>query len=109
MSKAMETIGCFACWHSHHMLGTMFSLSDGAMIMAPLVLALRARLALARCRSITDGAAIKTSVGVTCTTDGAALLQSRLALALSTRPMLLALLSPRTLAPTVHLHWRCAR
>ena len=54
-------------WHSHHMLGTMFSLNGGAMIMAPLVLAL------------------------------------------STRPMLLALLSPRTLAPTVHRHWRCAR
>ena len=83
------------------------------MIMAPLVLALRSRLALARCRSITDGAgamytstgaaaAITTSVGVTCTSDGAALLQSRLALALSTRPMVLALLSPRALAPTAH-------
>ena len=43
----METTGCFACWRSHHMAGTMFSLSGDVMIMAPLVLALRSRLALA--------------------------------------------------------------
>ena len=87
--------GCLACWRSRNVLVRwrgrvvikwrrhMFSPSGGAVIMAPLVLALRSRLALARCWSITDGAgvmytstgagaAITTSVGATYSFDGAA-------------------------------------